>query len=129
MNIFKNWFGNNTGGSEKTDNDSYGKIIETLSEGDQLLIFKASPRCVTSLMIEKKFDEWYQKNKTENLKMLKVDVIAQRPLSNFIAGRYSIVHESPQLIWLDHEDNVIWHGSHGSITIEKLDELFTKHLE
>jgi bacillithiol system protein YtxJ len=129
MNIFKNLFGNSPEEPESVTIESFNELIETLSDGDHLLIYKASPRCVTSLIIEQIFDEWFQKNKSDNLKMLKVNVIAQRPISNFIAGRYSVKHESPQLIWLDHEENVLWQGSHGSITIDVLDELLNKHLK
>jgi bacillithiol system protein YtxJ len=123
MGIFKNWLENKPGVTKPADVTLFEEMIDGLSEGDQLLIFKASPRCGASLVTEKKFDEWYNNNKTEKLKMLKVNVIEQKPLSSSIAERYKIRHESPQLIWLDHEENVVWHGSHSSIKIEVLDEL------
>ncbi len=126
MGILKDWLEGRTGIMPQ-DDKSFQEMIENLADGDQLLIFKASPRCMASLMIEKKFDEWYNNNRTEKIKMLKINVVEQRPLSIEIADRYKIRHESPQLIWLDHEENIVWHGSHGSITIEVLDKLKDTH--
>ena len=123
MGTIKDWIHGKTGLTRKPDDETFEQMADGLCDGEQLLIFKASPRCTASLIVEKKFDEWYNKNRTDKLKMLKVNVIEQRPLSNLIAEKYKIRHESPQLIWLDHEENVIWHGSHSSITIDVLDEL------
>ena len=129
MGFFKNWIESRFADTPVLEDSSFDEIVEKLEDGNQLLIFKASPRCFTSLIIEKKFDEWYLENKSDNLKLIKVNVITQRPLSNLIAEKYKIGHESPQLIWLDHNENVIWHGSHHSITVEVLDELLNKQLK
>jgi bacillithiol system protein YtxJ len=126
MGILKNWIENIFDESPGSEDVSFDEIVEQLAEGDQLLIFKVSPRCFTSLMIERVFDKWYMENRSDNLKLVKVNVITQRPLCNMISERYKIVHESPQLIWLDHSEKVKWHGSHHSITVEVLDDLLDK---
>lgn len=125
MGLFKYWLGEKPG-ENNNDDSSFEDLVENLNEGDQLIIFKASPRCFASLTTEKIFDEWFDSNKTDNMKLVKVNVIAQRPFSNLIAEKYGIVHESPQVIWLDHNQQVLWHGSHGSITVEVLNGLLQK---
>ena len=123
MGVFKNWFGSKLDDTPVLEDSSFDEIVENLVDGDRLLIFKTSPRCFTSLMTEKMFDKWYLENKDDSLKLVKVNVISQRPLSNMISERYQIAHESPQLIWLDNNEKVLWHGSHYLITVEVLDEL------
>lgn len=129
MDFLKNWIKGLSADEPASENSSFDEIVGNLVEGNQLLIFKTSPRCFTSLMIEKKFDKWYQENKNDNFKLVKVNVITQRPLSRMIVKRYNIAHESPQLIWLDHNEKVIWNGSHHSITVEVLDELLNEQLK
>lgn len=126
MDFFKKWIGSRSADTQVSEDSSFDEIVEKLADGNQLLIFKVSPRCFTSLMIEKKFDKWYLEHKDNNLKLVKINVITQRALSNMIAEKYKIIHESPQLIWLDHNEKVIWYGSHFSITAEVLDKLLNK---
>ena len=126
MGVLKNWIESKFADAPVSEDSSFDEIIENFADGDRLLIFKVSPRCFTSLMTEKMFDKWYLENKDESLKLVKINVVAQRPLSNRIVERYQIVHESPQLIWLDNNEKVLWHGSHHLITVEVLDELLNK---
>lgn len=43
----------------------------------------------------------------------------QRDLSNQVASRFGIVHESPQLILVD-DDHVMWSASHFNITADSI---------
>jgi len=129
MDLFKKWIGGRSDDAPVSEECSLDEIVENLTEGNQLIIFKASPRCFTSLIIEKKFEDWYQENSDGNLRLVKVNVITQRPLSIEIAGRYKIVHQSPQLIWIDQNEKVIWHGSHHSINTDVLDNLLKEQLK
>ena len=129
MGFFKNWIESRFADTRAIEDSSFDEIVENLVEGNQLLIFKVSSRCFTSLMIEKKFDVWFQENKGGNLKLVKVNVITQRQLSRMVAERYKIVHESPQLIWLDHNEKVIWQGSHQSITVEVFDKILSEQIK
>jgi len=129
MGFFKNWIENRFADTPESEDSSFDEIVEQLAEGNQLLIFKASPRCFLSLMVERSVDKWYLENKRDNLKLVKVNVVTQRPVSRMIADRYKIVHESPQLIWLDHSEKVIWHGSHNLITAEVLDKVLNEQVK
>ncbi len=44
-----------------------------------------------------------------------VDVKAQRPLSQEIAGRFDVAHESPQAILL-RQGAPVWNASHSDVT-------------
>ncbi len=44
-----------------------------------------------------------------------------RPLSNHIAERFDILHESPQAIVFE-QGKPIWHDSHFAITVETLQQ-------
>ncbi len=48
-----------------------------------------------------------------------VDVIGQRPLSQAVARRTGVQHESPQAL-LFEEGSVTWNASHGGITHDSL---------
>lgn len=46
-----------------------------------------------------------------------IDVRAERPLSNYIAQKSGVVHQSPQAIIL-YKGQAFWHGSHGEVRAE-----------
>lgn len=50
-----------------------------------------------------------------------VKVIEDRPVSNEIAARLGVKHESPQAI-LVRSGKAVWHASHGRITAAALAE-------
>ena len=58
-----------------------------------------------------------------NLTAFTVDVRAQRPLSQLIAARSGVRHESPQIILL-RRGVPIWSASHRDITTDALSSQF-----
>ncbi len=50
-----------------------------------------------------------------------LDLLAYRPISNALAERYQIQHESPQVLVIA-EDKLIWHGSHLEIQSKEIVE-------
>ncbi len=83
------------------------------SQDHPILIFKHSATCGTSAMA---FEE------VEDLKALEpavevfvVSVQAGRMVSNEIAKRFALRHESPQALLL-HRGAVAWHASHFRVT-------------
>ncbi len=76
-------------------------------------------------MADNSLDDWSKAHRDNNhIKILKVDVIFSKSLSKRIAKDLKIVHESPQIIWLDKELKVKFHASHYDINEEELN----KHL-
>ena len=94
--------------------DELKDVFEKYDGKEEVIIFKFSPVCPISRRIENEFDDWFSKHKRE-VKLYKVNVIAARTVSNFIADEFSITHESPQLLWFDKELKVKSHTSHYNI--------------
>jgi bacillithiol system protein YtxJ len=81
-------------------------------------IFKHSSRCGVSSWVKRSFQsEW--KSKFSDVDIFEVDVIRNRQLSQFIADKFKVNHESPQLIVIDN-GNVVHHESHNNIEAESL---------
>ena len=92
-------------------------------KGQPILLFKHSTRCSISSMALSRFEsEW--KLSEEKCHLVFLDLINYRGVSNAIAERTGIVHQSPQVL-LIVDGKVIYHNSHNGIsaaTIQKLIE-------
>ncbi|MCL5029935.1 MAG: bacillithiol system redox-active protein YtxJ [Bacteroidetes bacterium] len=88
---------------------------------EELIIFKYSPVCSISSMVEEDFNLWYSKLPDESkLKFVKVNVIEAKDVSRKIAEDLKLKHESPQLIWLRGNSEIKWAASHFDITVDEL---------
>jgi bacillithiol system protein YtxJ len=85
------------------------------------IIFKHSYKCPISHRAKREMDAFLKNNKQE-LEYEFVDVIDNRERSNEIAEQYGIQHESPQIIILDDNKNVIWNASHRAITEKSINK-------
>lgn len=82
-----------------------------------ILLFKHSPICPVSVTARMEYKEFLADNPETPTAW--IDVIDGRPLSQDVARRTGITHESPQALWLV-QGQVVWHASHGAITSESL---------
>ncbi len=77
------------------------------------VIFKHSSRCGISSMVLRRFN-----NENTLLKEAAdfhfVDIFSSRELSNDIAHRFQIIHQSPQLL-LVRQAELVYHSSHSEI--------------
>ncbi len=95
------------------------ETMEQLENLDQLsgqgpqIIFKHSTRCGISRMVMNIFREGYQYPK-EAADLYYLDIIEFRALSDHVARKYGIAHQSPQLLII-RKGEVIAHDSHGGI--------------
>ena len=96
--------------------------IEKESENKTIAIFKHSTSCGISRMVLKMFESDYKSSKNKELKLYFLDILNHRDISNEIAAKFGVRHESPQLIVLKNKE-IIHHSSHQSISAEKLEEL------
>jgi bacillithiol system protein YtxJ len=87
------------------------------SKTDPVLIFKHSTQCSISGHVYQNFTDFAEN--TPELESAVVLVIENRRLSNAIAERFGIRHESPQAL-LIKDGRVVWHAAHWSITAESL---------
>lgn len=96
--------------------------IEKISEDKTVAILKHSTRCGISRMVLKMFESDYDLDENEPVELYFLDLIAYREISNGIAERFKVRHESPQLIVIKNRE-VVHHSSHQSISADKLKEL------
>ncbi|WP_264529876.1 bacillithiol system redox-active protein YtxJ [Flavobacterium sp. N502540] len=91
--------------------------IEGISNEKPVVIFKHSTRCSISRMALKQFEREYTLEDTVGAYFL--DLIAHRDVSNEIASRFNVYHESPQLI-LIRNGKAVYDVSHSDIDAEAL---------
>jgi len=78
------------------------EIVEDVSNKDTVFIFKHSTRCSISAMAKARLE------RLDGLKqsIYYLDLIKHREISNLIAERYDVQHESPQLLVLKNRQVV-----------------------
>ena len=91
--------------------------IEKESEEKPVVIFKHSTRCGISRMVRNNFERNYDLPRDEKLKLYMLDLLANREVSNEVANRFGVRHESPQMIILK-DRQVVHHASHQGIDLE-----------
>lgn len=86
-------------------------IIQESSE-HPVVIFKHSTRCGISKMALKQFEQEYPKNHEDHLYLL--DLLEHRDISNAIAEKFNVVHQSPQVLVL-RDGQSVYDASHSLI--------------
>ena len=125
MSFFKNMFNsseendsneNKINWNELTDLGQLNEIIAGSNE-KPVAIFKHSTRCSVSRMALKQFENEF--NSSDKVTPYFLDLIAHRDISNEIATRFGVTHQSPQLI-LIKEGKAVYNVSHSDIDAEEL---------
>ena len=125
MSFFKNMFNsseekdsteNKINWNELTDLGQLNEII-AISNEKPVAIFKHSTRCSVSRMALKQFENEF--NCSDKVTPYFLDLIAHRDISNEIANRFGVTHQSPQLI-LIKEGKAVYNVSHSDIDAEEL---------
>lgn len=125
MSVFSNIFGS----SEKQDNSNskinwipltdLGQLNEIISSSNEkpVVIFKHSTRCIVSRTALKQFEnEFDLENKVDAYFL---DLLEHRDISNDIASRFGVYHQSPQLLLIMGGKSV-YDVSHSDIDAEEL---------
>ena len=87
--------------------------IENAPETELIGVFKHSTRCGISKMVLRQFEGQFNLP-DKKIKFYFLDLLKHRQLSQEIASRFQVVHESPQLILLKN-NKVVYHASHHEI--------------
>ena len=125
MSLFKNIFGSDETPKQPeskmnwellTDIDQLGEIIFNSNE-KPAVIFKHSTRCSVSRMALKQFENEF--DAAEGVTPYFLDLIAYREISNEIANRFNVHHESPQIL-LIKDGQSVYDASHSEIDAEAL---------
>lgn len=77
------------------------------------LIFKHSTRCGISSMVLKRFEK-SMPSENNDFDYYILDILKNRDISNLLANKFGVRHESPQLLVLKNGD-LIAHDSHYAI--------------
>ena len=125
MSIFNSLFGNSEEKKEITNTIDWipltnlGQLNEImmLSEVKPVLIFKHSTRCSVSRMALKQFENEFDLADTVDAYFL--DLLEYRNISNEIANRFQVEHQSPQLI-LIKDGKAMYFVSHSAIDAVEL---------
>ena len=121
--MFKNLFGNKDGSEKKQENQITWIPLTSLEQLEKIennsasrtqMIFKHSTTCGISRMVFNRFGSGFdfEKNRIDPYYL---DLHAFRDVSNAIAGKFQIMHQSPQLVIIKN-GVVVAHDSHGGIT-------------
>ena len=125
MGIFNSIFGSsdnkNEGGSKMNWNNlenilQLDAVVEASKE-KPVVIFKHSTRCSISRMALKQFENEY--NYEDKLAPYFLDLLEYRDISNEIATRFGVYHQSPQMIVIK-DGNAVFNASHSDIDAESL---------
>src|SRR6266404_4851380 len=96
------------------------------STTEPILIFKHSTQCSISAQAYEEFTDFAEA--VRSLSCGVVLVIENRELSNEIAGRFGVRHQSPQAL-LIKDRQVVWNASHWSITSDSLNDALRSYAE
>ncbi len=124
MGLF-NVFGNNDNKGTESSKINWNALttlqqldeIATASNEKPVVIFKHSTRCSISRMALKQFENNFDLH--EEVKPYFLDLIEHRDVSNEIANRFEVVHQSPQIL-LIKEGKSVYDVSHDGIDAEIL---------
>lgn len=94
---------------DEIQKESYEKLV---------VIFKHSTRCGISLHAKHNLESAWD-FKAGDLDFYYLDLLRHRDISNEIAKRYSVIHQSPQII-LFKNGSAIFDTSHNAINVEHL---------
>jgi bacillithiol system protein YtxJ len=127
MSVFKNIFGNSTEENNTSKMNwcnltDIGQLKEIVNESTEkpVLIFKHSTRCSVSRMVLKQFENDFDLE--EKITPYFLDLLEHRSISNEIADRFNVVHQSPQIIVVK-EGKSVYDESHESIDVVNLKKL------
>nr|WP_315223304.1 bacillithiol system redox-active protein YtxJ [uncultured Flavobacterium sp.] len=120
MSFFNSIFGNSDASDTPKSSVNWTELtdiaqlmeVEAVSNEKPVVIFKHSTRCSISRMALKQFEREYDLNDTVDAYFL--DLIAHRDISNEIANRFNVYHESPQLILIKN-GKAVYDVSHSDI--------------
>lgn len=124
MSFFKNIFGsseNESTGSEINWREltDLGQLNEIINESTQqpVIVFKHSTRCIVSRSVLKQFEKEY--NLEGKMIPYFLDLLNHRDVSNAIAERFGVTHQSPQLILIVN-GKAIYNASHDAISVDSI---------
>lgn len=94
--------------------------LEKLSFEKPILIFKHSTRCSISSMAKNRLELYW--DQAAGIEPWYLDLLAYRAISDEIAKRTGVVHQSPQILLLKN-GTCVFHASHNEIDFNQIKKL------
>ena len=125
MSFFKNIFNSSDDTNSKENKINWNELTDlvqlneiiAISNEKPVAIFKHSTRCSVSRMALKQFENEF--NSSDKVTPYFLDLIEYRAISNEIANRFGVTHQSPQLT-LIKEGKAVYNVSHSDIDAKEL---------
>lgn len=109
-------FGLNTRKLNWNQPSSISQLDEILGSGKPFVIFKHSERCSISRFAMKQFENEYE---SDVANLIYIEVREHRDLSNYVAEKFNITHQSPQVI-VQNEKESVFSTSHDKISAHEI---------
>lgn len=97
------------------------EMINERSFEKKQAIFKHSTRCSISSMVKNRVERDYDIS-PDDLDIYYLDLLAYRDISNQVAQKWGILHESPQMIIIE-SGQAIDHASHHMINVADIKQI------
>lgn len=95
--------------------------IDTVSALQPVVIFKHSTRCSISVAALDRVQRKWESAKGAKMEWYFLDLIKFREISNEIAARYNVRHESPQVLVIK-KGECVYHESHYGVQYQEIVE-------
>jgi bacillithiol system protein YtxJ len=102
--------------TELISEEQLGKVV---SGEKDVLLFKHSTTCSISAAALSRLERYWNSNETNHVLPCYLDLKKYRQLSNTVAERFGVVHESPQVL-LIRNGRVLYHESHMAIQYSEI---------
>jgi bacillithiol system protein YtxJ len=86
-----------------------------------VLIFKHSTRCIISKTVLRNFEDDATKDANEKIEFYFLDLLEHRNVSNEIANKLNVEHQSPQILLISN-GKCFFNASHEAIDFKGLQE-------
>ena len=128
MSLFNSLFGSSEEKKESVSKVNWiplqlmGQLDELTAHSNEkpVLIFKHSTRCSISRFALKQFENEFELH--DSIDAYFLDLIAYREISNEIAARFGVQHQSPQLLLIKN-GKAIYNASHSDIDAGELKKI------
>ncbi len=96
--------------------------LNSLSQEKPVILFKHSTRCSISAASLNRLERNWNEAEMENAEIFYLDLIRHRDVSNEIAQKFGVPHQSPQVIVIK-EGKTIHEASHFGIDYQSLNKV------
>lgn len=98
--------------------ETLDKIIEESNE-NPIVIFKHSTSCSISAMALNRLERSWNDSEMTEVKAYYLDLISYRDVSNAVAEKFGVMHQSPQVLLIKNGE-CVYNDSHMGISYQNL---------